>query len=211
MRGVIIPKMWLNSHLLVSRCRKSSVIEIWEGWEQAEVGREGHPLSCWHTQTPACPSPSLSPVVPQDMQILLLVLCLPSSPSSFLPSISATPSAFVCFSSARLSSALIPSFLALLGQSCHHFSNAAHLTRVLLLLLPSSLAFHSPKVQEKSPRRHLGRETGNMLAAESVKTLLCPTAHGPVRGEHFGGTSHAGLGRSKNNIIPFPACWKWLS
>lgn len=112
--------MWLSSHLLVSRCRKSSVVEIWEECEQAEM--EGPTsLSCRHIQTPACPSPSL--VLPQDMQIPLLVLSPPSSPPSFLPSTPALPSASVCFSSARPLSALMPSFLVLLGQSCCHFSN----------------------------------------------------------------------------------------
>lgn len=63
----------------------------------------------------------------------------------------------------------------------------------------------------KEPPMSPGGEAGSVLTTESANTLLCPTAPRPVRGEHFGGMSRAGLRRSKNNVIPFPFCWKQLS
>lgn len=82
--------MWLNSHILVCRCRRSSVTEIGEGREQAKMGGPTS-LSCWHIQIPAGPCPSPPPALPQDTRILLLMLSPPFSPPSLLPSTSTTP------------------------------------------------------------------------------------------------------------------------
>lgn len=149
--------MWLNSHILVCRCRRSSVTEIGEGREQAKMGGPTS-LSCWHIQIPAGPCPSPPPALPQDTRILLLMLSPPFSPPSLLPSTSTTPGGggcvcgvFICFSSARPSSAQMPAFVALLAQSCHRISNVLTWARCCCCFSLHPLPFTFPRWKKRAP------------------------------------------------------------
>lgn len=141
----------------MSRCRKSSVTETGEGWEQANLGGFTS-CSCWHIQTPACLPPSASLVLPKDMQILLLMLSPASSPPYFLHSTSAPSGTSVCFSSARLSSTHMPSFLALLNQSCHHFSNMLTWAGCCCCFSLCSWPFSLPRIKKRATEITWGRD-----------------------------------------------------
>lgn len=145
--------MWLNSHIVVCRCRRLSVTEIGEGWEQAKTGGPTS-LSCWHIQIPAGPCPSPPPVLPQDTRILLLMLSPPFSPPIFSSFHINNPGGgwwFICFSSARPSSAQMPAFVALLAQSCHHFSNVLTWARCCCCFSLHPLPFTFPRWKKRAP------------------------------------------------------------
>lgn len=143
--------MWVNSHLLVSRCKKSSVTKTGEGWEQAIISWESQPLSCWHIQTATCPSPSPLPVVPQDMSILLVMLSPPSFSPSFLPATSTHLGTFIRFSFVKPSSAWIALFLEPLSQSCLHFSNMFTWTGCCCCFSHHPLPFTLTRCKKRAP------------------------------------------------------------